>query len=623
MNYLELLAPAKDVAGGIKAINYGADAVYIGANRFSARQQAGNELAAIQELVRYAHAYRAKVYIALNTLLYDNEIEDARTLAFALYHIGVDALIVQDMAFLQMDLPPIPLHASTQANLTNLEKIQFFEQQGLERMILARELSLSEIAHIKANTNVELECFVHGSLCVCYSGQCYLSQYMGGRSANRGVCAQPCRLPYSLIDADGNTLVENKHLLSLKDMNRSQAIEELIDAGITSFKIEGRLKDETYIVNVVSYYRQLIDRFIAKNADYQRSSLGETEYGFTPDLEKSFNRGFTSYFLHGRTKNMSNIHTPKSMGKVLGIADRVQYDMFHLKTTETLINGDGLCWLNSNGFLEGMNVNFVENNWLKKIKGADIQVGTTIYRNYDHAFSLQLKNDKSVRKISCELTFSEDENGFVLKMLDEGNRQTELHYPCKKEIAKNAVLSAKNTTEQLSKDGESLFYVEKVCIETKNNYFIPLSLLNAMRRALFEKHKQSITDSYQRKNRDNKLISNKKIALSEAFPHTDFRLNVTNQLSKQFYEKQGVTVEEMLLEELNPSQSKTIFSSKYCLAFELGHCFRQQNSPNWKQPLYLQSNKHCFKITFDCASCKFSMEGVGDEKRCEGTKNEK
>ena len=356
---IELLSPAKDVEVGIAAINHGADAVYIGGPDFGAREKASNSIQDIERLCRHAALFDAKVYVTLNTLLYDNELERARKMAYDCWNAGVDALIVQDMQLLQLDLPPIPLHASTQCDNLTVEKVQQLEQLGFEQVVLGRELSLKQIKEIREKTTVPLEFFVHGALCVSHSGRCYLSQYIGNRSANRGACAQPCRLPWDLLDENGKVLIKNRHLLCLKDLNNSAHLEELIDAGITSFKIEGRLKDADYVKNVTAFYRQKLDEIISRRSDLEPTSYGRCSYTFDINPEKSFNRGFTNYFINGRQKDIGSPFTPKSMGEYIGEVSWCNPLRMEIDTDKTLHNGDGLCFLNQDNELVGLRADVV------------------------------------------------------------------------------------------------------------------------------------------------------------------------------------------------------------------------------------------------------------------------
>lgn len=402
MTPLELLAPAKNLACGMAAVDHGADAVYIGAQRFGARAAAGNSVDDIRQLCDYAHPYGVKVYVTVNTIIYDEELEATEQLIRQLDEIGVDAILVQDMSVLRMAIPPLPLHASTQTDNRTAEKVRWLQQLGFKRVVLARELSVSEIAAIHQEVpDMPLEVFVHGALCVSYSGLCYASQYCFGRSANRGACAQFCRMKFDLLDADGKEIEHQRHLLSLKDMNQSDHLEELIEAGATSFKIEGRLKEVSYVKNVVAAYSQRLDAIIARNPDrYCRASKGHCTYSFVPNLNKTFNRGFTTYFLHGRQKDISSPDTPKAIGEYVGYVKEIRRDSFNVAGTASFANGDGLCFINGERELEGFRVNRAEGNRLYPHEmPRHLHAGMALYRNNDHEFERKLSRQSSERKI--------------------------------------------------------------------------------------------------------------------------------------------------------------------------------------------------------------------------------
>ncbi|MCR5014438.1 MAG: U32 family peptidase, partial [Bacteroidales bacterium] len=416
---IELLSPAKDVEVGIAAINHGADAVYIGGPAFGAREKAGNSIADIERLCRHAALYDAKVYVTLNTLLYDDELEQARQIAIDCWNAGVDALIVQDMNLLRLDLPPIPVHASTQCDNLTVEKVKALEAAGFSQVVLGRELSIEEIREIRRQTTVPLEFFVHGALCVSHSGQCFLSQYIGNRSANRGACAQPCRLPWDLLDEEGKVLIKGKHLLCLKDMNNSDNLEELLDAGITSFKIEGRLKDADYVKNVTAYYRQRLDSIFERRPEYVQASRGHCSYDFEVNPEKSFNRGFTDYFIHGRQPNIGSPDTPKSMGEYVGTVSWCNSVRMDIVTDKILHNGDGLCFLNEQGELVGIRADVVRGSGKQGLQCVSTNRphgasrGSRIYRNYDLEWQKKVENSTGNRKIDILLTLSESPEGYA------------------------------------------------------------------------------------------------------------------------------------------------------------------------------------------------------------------
>ena len=493
MKKIELLSPAKNLEVGIAAINHGADAVYIGGPSFGAREKVGNSIEDIEALCRHATLFDAKVYVTMNTLLYDSELEDARKLAYDCWNTGVDALIVQDMALLNMDMPPIALHASTQCHNIEAEKVKFLEDVGFSQVVLARELSIEQIKDIRSKTTVPLEYFIHGALCVSYSGQCYLSHVIGGRSANRGACAQPCRLSWNLENAEGKRLISNRHLLSLRDLNNSKNIEELIDAGITSFKIEGRLKDIDYVKNVTAYYRNRIDEIIAKRDDICRSSRGESNPTFYPAPEKSFSRGFTDYFIHGRQKYIDAPYSPKSMGEYLGTIEKVKNKSITIRTGKELHNGDGLCFLDRENNLLGFNVNAVsrdasmspaikhidtsKNRQIQRqtvTSNTDISMatrfkieGSKIFRNSDLVWQKEVEKSNGNRKQKISLRFTDTEDGFALsaKLYNEDCEYVKTNISIEKEIAINTEKALDNIKSKLSQWGDTEFAVEEIDVD--------------------------------------------------------------------------------------------------------------------------------------------------------------
>ena len=473
---IELLAPAKDLTCGIEAINHGADAVYIGAPKFGARAAAGNSLEDIRALCDYAHLYNARIYVALNTILREDELPEAEQLIWQLYQAGTDALIVQDMGITRLNLPPIPLHASTQTDNRTPEKVKFLESAGFTQVVLARELSLNEIRCISEQTTVPLEVFVHGALCVSYSGQCYLSAALSGRSANRGECAQYCRLPYSMVDANGTEIVHNKHLLSLKDMNRSDQLEALLDAGVSSLKIEGRLKDVTYVKNITAYYRKKLDAILAHRPEYCRASAGTSTYTFEPVAEKSFNRGFTPFFLHERSKDITAFDTPKSLGEPVGTVKELKGTSFTVAGLKQLNNGDGLVFFNNRGELEGFRVNRVEANRVFPLDMPDIKPKTPLYRNFDQMFEKLLAKPSAERKLSVKIEFLDNAFGFTLAMEDETGARVMLTEPFAKEPARRE--QTDNIRTQLSKLGNTPFEASEVIVQMGGNWFVPSSLLS-------------------------------------------------------------------------------------------------------------------------------------------------
>lgn len=610
MKYLELLAPAKNAEQGVAAINHGADAVYIGAPLFGARAAAGNSLDDIEKLVRHAHLYNSKVFTTVNTLLFDNELDKANKLIHQLYNIGVDALIVQDMGLLETDLPPIELHASTQTHNISLEKVQFLEKVGFKRVILARETSLEQMRLLRTNTHVELEAFVQGALCVCYSGQCYMSQYLNERSGNRGCCGQPCRSTYDLYteDTDGMKLLrKEEHLLSLKDFNASQHIATMIDAGITSFKIEGRLKDLSYVKNVTAFYRQLLDSLMemshtdADSEPLAPASDGKTSFFFTPDPARTFNRGFTDYFLEGRQK-MASMATQKSLGKKIGTVTKIDHNTITIKTQETFTPGDGLCFFNPERRLEGFFVNHVEGNRVSPNRMPEnLTTGTTVWRNNDFAFEKQLQGKTSERKINITFILSETSDGFSLTAQDSGELSATASIQCEHFSARDTQKAVEQIEKQLSKLGDTPFSLKAVHTRLTTPRFIPASALNEMRRqAVALLIEQRITS----RRPTDKPFSKSNHPYFET--HVDYRANIINEKSAQFYRRHGVETMEYGLEKTHDYADKALMTTKYCLRYELGICFKNRTT-NCRGNLYLRNNKNLFLLKFDCARCEMQV----------------
>ena len=583
---VELLAPAKDKKTAITAINSGCDAIYIGASNFGARKKVPNSLEDIKEIVDYAHKFYVKVHVTVNTILTDDEILKAKELIQKLYKIGVDAIIVQDMGIFKLaidnELPPIALHASTQCDNRDLEKVKFFDEIGVSRVILARELSLEKIKEICENTNAEIETFIHGALCVSYSGQCYFSHYIGGRSANRGECAQACRKKYTLVDENGNIIAKDKYLLSMKDFNASRHLESLIDAGVKSFKIEGRLKDENYVKNVVAYYRQEIDKLASK------TSSGRVFLDFEPDVKKSFNRGFTDYFLDGR-KRCFNFESPKSLGEKLGKITKVGKDYFEIGRMDCKMTGgqagikinsqDGL-YFNGNGCL----VNKVEGKKIYPNKMDGIAVGLEVYRNFDSKFEKQLESSKIKRQIGVKFYFK---NG-ILTVTDEDENYVNFTLDsCEK--AKNPEKMKENFITQLKKTGDSDFYVEAIEI-SEEIPFMPISQINEIRRTILEKLMNERLKNYKRE-------LQKPLKLFK-FPkeNLDYRANIHNKCAKEFYENCGCEVCEMSAE--SGAFPTELMRTKHCLKFAFNMC----KSP--KKLFLIDEKGKKYPLMFDCKNCE-------------------
>ena len=643
MKKIELLSPAKNLEVGIAAINHGADAVYIGGPSFGAREKVGNSIEDIEKLCRHAALYDAKVYVTMNTLLFDNELDQARKLAYDCWNAGVDALIVQDMALLNMDdMPPIALHASTQCHNIEADKVKFLEDVGFSQVVLARELSIDEIKDIRSKTSVPLEYFIHGALCVSYSGQCYLSHVIGGRSANRGACAQPCRLAWNLENKDGKRLISNRHLLSLRDLNNSKNIEELIDAGISSFKIEGRLKDIDYVKNVTAYYRNKIDEVIAKRDDLCRSSRGESNPAFYPAPEKSFSRGFTDYFIHGRQKYIDAPYSPKSMGEYLGTIEKVKNKSITIRTEKELHNGDGLCFLDRENNLLGFNVNAVAENKTRSLSqtitsNSDISMatrfkieGSKIFRNHDNVWEKELEKSNGNRKIKISLRFTDTEDGFALsaKLYNEDSEYVTTNISIEKEVAINTEKALDNIKSKLSQWGDTEFSVEEIDVDfgqqTTDNryrclslskaelgtststvteesqiaYFIRASVLGEMKKDLVEKLKSYLVEKHR-----NERETFVRPETNAIFPKDNLSYlgNVINKKSREFYERHGVEIIEDGLEKLHSNEETVVMTTKHCVRYANNICCKEIGKP--AESLYLFNEKGRFRLDFDCRNC--------------------
>lgn len=599
---IELLAPAKNLECGMEAINHGADAVYIGAPKFGARAAAVNSLEDIEALVQYAHLYNARIYVTVNTILKEEELKETEEMIQALYRIGVDALIVQDMGITKLNLPPIPLHASTQMDNRTPEKVKFLWEAGFRQVVLARELSLREIAKIHAACpETPLEVFVHGALCVSYSGQCYVSQACFGRSANRGECAQFCRLPFSLVDAGGKVIVRDKHLLSLKDMNQSDELEQLLDAGASSFKIEGRLKDVSYVKNVTAAYRQKLDAIFARRPEYRRASSGTSRYEFKPQLDKSFSRGFTHYFLHGRDKDIFSFDTPKSLGEEMGTVKEVRGNYLTVAGLKSFHNGDGVCYMDEQGRLQGFRVNRVDGNKLYPQEMPRVKPRTLLYRNYDQEFERILGRKSAERKLAVDLLLSDNEFGFSLTLTDEDNNRVSLTLPREKELARTP--QTDNLKTQLAKLGNTPFEAREVTVSFAQNWFLPASVLADFRRQAVDQLLTARKINYRRE-----------IAVwkptQHAFPQTTLSYlgNVMNTRAASFYHDHGVQRIAMAYEK-EPVEEAVLMFCKHCIRYSMGWCpvHHRVRSP-YQEPYYLLSNDgKRFRLDFDCKYCQMKV----------------
>ena len=596
---IELLSPAKDLNCGIEAINHGADAVYIGAPKFGARSAAGNSLEDIRELCEYAHLYGARIYVTLNTILKEEELEEAERMIWGLWRVGTDALIIQDMGITRLNLPPIPLHASTQTDNRTPEKVRFLEAAGFTQVVLARELSLNEIRRISEATTVPLEVFVHGALCVSYSGQCYLSAALSGRSANRGECAQYCRLPYTMVDATGTEIVTHKHLLSLKDMNRSDQLEALLDAGVSSLKIEGRLKDVGYVKNITAYYRKKLDAVLSRRPEYRRASAGRSTYTFEPVAEKSFNRGFTPFLLEGRMADITAFNTPKSLGEPVGMVKEIKGNSFTVAGLKQLNNGDGLVFFNRKGELEGFRVNRVEANRVFPLDMPQLAPKTPLYRNFDQAFDKLLAKPSAERKLSVEIEFLDNPFGFTLCMEDETGARIMLTEPFAKELARRE--QQDNIRTQLSKLGNTPFEASKVVVGLSENWFVPSSLLADMRRRGVEKLLEARRARYPRE-----TVKRVQPSVSIPFPERQLTYlgNVANGKARSFYQDHGVEQIDPAFE-LSPRKDVPLMFTKHCLRYSMGWCptYQKDKSP-YKEPYYLLYKDTRLRLQFDCKHCQ-------------------
>ena len=602
---IELLAPARNLECGIEAINHGADAVYIGAPKFGARAAAVNSLEDIAALVEYAHLYNVRIYVTVNTILKEEELKETEEMIRELYRIGVDALIVQDMAIAKLELPPIPLHASTQMDNRTVDKVKFLRDAGFRQVVLARELSLREIGKIhEACPDIPLEVFVHGALCVSYSGQCYVSQACFGRSANRGECAQFCRLPFSLVDAEGKMIAKDKHLLSLKDLNQSEELEALLDAGASSLKIEGRLKDVSYVKNVTAAYRQKLDAIFARRKEYTRASSGKCRFDFKPQLDKSFSRGFTRYFLHGRSKDIFSFDTPKSLGEEMGTMKESRGNYLTVAGVKSFSNGDGVCYLDEQGRLQGFRINRVDGNKLYPQEMPRIKPRTMLYRNFDQEFERILARKSSERKIAVCILLAENNFGFSLTMTDEDDNSVTLTLPRDREPARTP--QADNLKNQLAKLGNTPFEAERIDIDFSENWFIPASVLSELRRQLVEQLIIARKVNYRRE-----------LAVWKPTTHTfpqqtlSYLSNVMNTRAASFYQDHGVKEVETAYEN-QPVEAAVLMFCKHCLRYSMGWCpIHQRERSPYKEPYYLVgTDGKKFRLSFDCKNCQMKVSAA-------------
>jgi putative protease len=610
MRSLELLAPAKNLECGLAAIDHGADAVYIGASRFGARVAAGNSVDVIRQLCLYAHQFAAKVYVTVNTIIYDNELEATRQLLAELSDAGVDAILVQDMAVLSLLSDRSPLtshlsfHASTQTDNRTVEKVRWLRDVGFRRVVLAREFSADEIAAIhEAVPDVELEVFVHGALCVSYSGLCYASEHCFGRSANRGACAQFCRMKFDLIDADGRELEHQRHLLSLKDMNLSSHLQELVDAGATSFKIEGRLKDAAYVKNVTAAYSEALNAIIRQHPDrYCRASRGQCTYTFRPDLYKTFNRGFTTYFLHGRQPDIFSPDTPKALGEYVGRVKELRRDSFNVAGTATFANGDGLCFFNADNELEGFRVNRAEGNRLfPQQMPTNLHPGVSLYRNNDQQFERLLSRPSSERRILIRLSLGVTSDGFSLSAEPVGTpaaTPVEVTIVCEHQQA--AKPQHDNIVRQLSKLGGTIYECSGVDLLDSFGYFIPNSTLTDLRRRLVEALNGDGSRCVMAMTQENRPQY-----VPPHFYDHPYLYNIANRLSCEFYGVDAPTAYELR------GGDGPIMQCRHCLRYALGRCRKNpadRSTVEWREPLFLRlGDGRRFRLEFDCKHCQMNV----------------
>lgn len=587
MRPLELLAPAADWNVAVQAILHGADAVYMGGPSHGARKKASNSIDDIREVVSFAHRYRARVYVTVNTLVYGHELRSVEKLCRELYDAGVDALIVQDMSLLRLNLPPLALHASTQCDTRTPDKARFLQDVGFSQIVLARELSLDEIREIASSVTVPMECFVHGALCVSYSGRCGASQMSLGRSANRGECAQMCRLPYTLRNGCGEVVEKDKYLLSLRDFNASGRVEELILAGVSSFKIEGRLKDADYVKNVTAAYRKAIDSVIARYPDrFRRSSFGESEIAFTPDLSKSFNRGFTEYFLGGRKKiSMASLRTPKSMGEIINDPGQLN-------------NGDGISFFNAAGEYEGVGVNRVENDRIIGSRPFRLPKGAEIHRTLDRRWQNLMSRDTAVRTVSVDISI--DENGITAE--DERGVKVRLALDVEKSPARKPM----DPRPVFAKLGGTAYRLGKFENHLDCSTFIPASQLTALRRRLVEALDNANLTTYPYDYR------RPETAVPYPGDELDARDNVANPLSRKFYKEHGVKKIIPAIEVERPAGETVVMTTRYCLRRELGCCLKDPSVPQscrarYAAPLTISTGPHTFRLDFDCRRCEMNV----------------
>ncbi|MDP3637633.1 MAG: U32 family peptidase [Azonexus sp.] len=606
---LELLAPAKNADFGIAAINHGADAVYIGGPAFGARANAGNTLADIERLSRHAHRFNAKVFVALNTILRDDELDEARQMAWQAYESGADALIVQDMGLLEMDLPPIQLHASTQTDNRNPAKVKFLEDAGFSQVVLARELSMKEVAAIAAQTNVALEYFVHGALCVAFSGQCFISHAHTGRSANRGECSQACRLPYTLVDDKGKTITENQHLLSMKDNNQSNNVLALAQAGVSSFKIEGRYKDLSYVKNITAHYRTLLDEVLTGHPEFHRASSGHSTYTFTPQPEKTYNRGYTDYFANDRQDDIGAFDAAGFVGEAIGEVTEIGPNYFMVNAESDFNNGDGVCFYDAHAEVVGFRINRAEGRKLFPVTIPEgLTEGATLFRNHDQAFERALEKESAERLVSIQPLFAETPDGFALTLTDEDGISATVNLKNSensgKEIAKNPERATATLIEQLGKFGNTMFTAQPAELQLSQAWFLPTGAINALRREATEKLELARLAAYQRPPRAEPAAN------PVPYPQEELTYlgNVFNAKARQFYEKHGVKLIADAYEANEEKGMVSLMITRHCLRFSFNLCPKEVKHLK-PDPMTLVNGSEKLILKFDCKACEMHVIG--------------
>ncbi len=598
---IELLAPARNLEYGRTAVDFGADAVYIGGPAFGARSAVPNSMEEIGKLAQYAHRFGAKVYLAINTVLYDGELKKAERLARDAWNAGVDALIVQDMAFMEMDLPPVPLHASTQTFNLDPEKIVFLENAGFSRVVLERAAGLADIHNIRSRTGVELEAFIHGAICVSYSGQCYMSHAIAGRSGNRGECLQPCRWDYDLYH-EGKKIVEGKHLLSVGDLNMTGELDRMVEAGITSFKIEGRLKDLAYLKNTVSHYRRVLDRIIGANPGLRRTSSGESGTVFEPDPVRTFSRVATTYYFTDRRNRVGSFDSPKSTGEPLGVVKEAGKNYFILQSARPLNNGDGICFIGSGGVMTGTHINRTEGERIFPNRMDGIRRGTVVSRNYDHAFVRSVEKATARRTLPIEAEFYVRGGDLTLALRDADGITASATVSGPFETASKPERMAETLETNLKKTGESPYRIAELVVRwEKEPLFVPASVLNRLRREALENLDARRLKGYRRKER-------KKTVAQARYPAEtlDFTANVTNRLAERFYRQRGVETIESGFERLPDPEGREVMRTRYCIRRETDCCLKNHPA-RCPGKLRLGNKNHIFDLAFDCVRCEMSV----------------